>query len=359
MSLGAYPSTSILSSLTENTILPEHKKLDFSETKSWENSINKMKQLQDYHLHVDSLNFGDLKQDDLCFLYKNHINNTKIKLEIESLTDFIESCNSDTPHPQVLDSWKWRSQELKKDILSSVGDEINSLSIWKMSYRADSEFFMIYQSNEKIQSSIEKTYPGINISISVEFMNEYKNVYIRFRDHLRDSLSLEMKQAEKTGKPDPFKEEIDKFLSLPDQTKVTILYLFDTWVRFDKISWDFRGYLAGYLNFLFFHTHQYQKFVEWGSSWKNQSLWWKVDIRNDSLDTIAKEIIEISPYLENSLHTNFMTKYLWDLDTKTKVLYESMFQPKLTDIKNSIRQEVEKIQQAKSDDYLKSNILFN
>ena len=87
---------------------------------------------------------------------------------------------------------------------------------------------MIYQSNEKIQSSIEKTYPGINISISVEFMNEYKNVYIRFRDHLRDSLSLEMKQAEKTGKPDPFKEEIDKFLSLPDQTKVTILYLFDT-----------------------------------------------------------------------------------------------------------------------------------
>jgi hypothetical protein len=54
-----------------------------------------------------------------------------------------------------------------------------------------------------------------------------------------------------------------------------------------------------------------------------------------------------------------MTKYLWDLDTKTKVLYESMFQPKLTDIKNSIRQEVEKIQQAKSDDYLKSNILFN
>ena len=74
---------------------------------------------------------------------------------------------------------------------------------------------------------------------------------------------------------------------------------------------------------------------------------------------IAKEIIEISPYLENYLHTNFMTKYLWDLDTKTKVLYESMFQPKLTDIKNSIRQEVEKIQQAKSDDYLKSNILFN
>ena len=88
MSLGAYPSTSIESWLTKNAILLEHNEIEVSKSEKQEKPIRKMKELQDYHIHVNSLDFRNLKEEELCSLYKNHIKNTKIKLQIESLTDF-------------------------------------------------------------------------------------------------------------------------------------------------------------------------------------------------------------------------------------------------------------------------------
>jgi hypothetical protein len=66
-----------------------------------------------------------------------------------------------------------------------------------MSYRENSDELFITQSREKIQTLIDIKYPGISAPISMEFMSRSGEVYIQFRDHLRDSLSQDRKMAER------------------------------------------------------------------------------------------------------------------------------------------------------------------
>ena len=218
-----------------------------------------------------------------------------------------------------------------------------------MSYWADSEFLFIAQNNEQIQKKIEHLYPGINVSISVDFMNQYKKVYVHFRYHLIESLAKEIEFAQRKWQPDPFKKEMEKFVSLPEETKVMILYLFDTWVEFDKLSTETSWYLAGCLSLLFFYTSQYNDYIKWCEEGRNMDEICHIDIKKDSLKTMAEEIIEISPGLWKKLNPSFIWGYLHNLDTKTKALHEGISQPQILDLRSKINLEISKIHQAKID----------
>jgi hypothetical protein len=101
MSKDAYSSAS----MEHNVDKKEYNNNEPSEVDQQVSVEKKLHSLKSYKFKVEGLDFQNLTEDDLCFLYKNHLNDKEIKNKIESLTAFIETCGSDNPHPKVSTSW--------------------------------------------------------------------------------------------------------------------------------------------------------------------------------------------------------------------------------------------------------------
>jgi hypothetical protein len=125
MSIDASASVKTESRFERNAASQEHNN-ETLEGDQRKKRVDKVNKLENYQKYVNNLDFKKLGEEELCLLYRNHAKNHPIKAKIESFTNFIESCATKEPHPQVKDQWDIHAEELKRDILTALEFEINT-----------------------------------------------------------------------------------------------------------------------------------------------------------------------------------------------------------------------------------------
>jgi hypothetical protein len=303
--------------------------------------------LRNHKIYVNSLDFKNLNDNDLCSLYKVHIKKPHIKSEIESLTDSIESCY--TTHPDLWDINVSQAEHLKETIMSSLNWEIDSLDQSDIVH-------LDFQNSEGIRAQIEKDYPGVRIDITDDFVSRYGEVYHNFMNELERSLEFMIKKTKKSWQMNPLEKEKKKFHNLSTHDQVLILFLFDHWVRLDELIWDERWDLWGYLNLLISDIIEYKNYLYFCETAK-LNVFYGRKLKNYTLDSIATEIVDgISPSLKKYITQDFI-EHLVSFDVHVKDAYKDRSIVELEYQKNIYKRQKANLENAK-ESFRKTKILF-